>query len=197
MRLQTLDNDKVIAYARTDSDFLRLQTAIPVVKEYELPGPGLEDCRRRHHELASQARLQSDIDEHARLQLESWVRNRQPHTNGARCHIYLRQYLFNLSGECAPWIGIGVNLRRIAGLYPANVVLENLRIHPHARQIGDGIELGRWLYIHIRQGISLSDISLNRRVDGEVADGFAGFLQLSNLTWRHLPLLQPLFCCSR
>src|SRR6266700_3984572 len=144
MRLQPLQNDEVIANASTDSNLLRLQTAIPVVKEYELPGPGLEDRRRRHDELASQAGFESDIDEHARLQLESQVRNRQPHTNGARCHIYLRQYLFNLSGECAPWIGISGNLCHIAGLYSAHVVLENLRIDPHTRQIGDGIELGRW-----------------------------------------------------
>src|SRR6266700_2056492 len=144
MCLQTPDNDEIIAHTRTDSNFLRLQTAIPVVKEYELPGPGFEDRRRRHDELASQAGFESDIDEHTRLQLESRVHNRQPHTNGARCHIYLRQYLFNLSGEPAPWIGISGNLRRIARLNPANVVLENLRIDPHTRQIGDGIELGRW-----------------------------------------------------
>src|SRR5229473_2258390 len=68
MRLQPLQNDEIIANASTDSNFLRLQTAIPVVKEDELPGPGLEDRRRRHDELASQAGFESDVDEHPRLQ---------------------------------------------------------------------------------------------------------------------------------
>ena len=52
MRLEPLGNDEVVAHARTDSDFLRLQTTVPVVEEYELPGPGLED-RRRRRELAT------------------------------------------------------------------------------------------------------------------------------------------------
>jgi hypothetical protein len=42
---------------------------------------------------------------------DSRIRNRQPYTHGARCHVYLRQEFFDLARECTAWIGIDGNLR--------------------------------------------------------------------------------------
>ena len=130
--LQPLEHDEIIADARTNSDLFRLQAAVAVIEEYQLPSAGLKDSRCGNDELSSQAGFQIDVHEHARLQFEPRIRHRQPHTDGARCHIHLRQNLFDLTGECAARIRIDGNLRRVAGLYAANVVLEDLGINPYA-----------------------------------------------------------------
>src|ERR1700751_573210 len=133
MCLQSFEHDEVIAEARTSSDLFRLQAAIAFIEEYKLPSARLKDSRCWDDELPSHVRFQIDVHEHARLQFEPRIRNRQPHTDSARCHIHLRQYLFDLTGEDPARIGIDGNLCHIAGLYAANIILEYLGVDPHAR----------------------------------------------------------------
>src|SRR5258708_26995852 len=115
MCFQPLEYDKVITDARTGRDLLWLKTAVAVIEKNQLSGTGLEDSRRRNNELTSQAGLHIDVHEHARLQLESRIRHRQPDTNSARCHIHLRQNLFDLAREYAARIRIDRNLRCVTG----------------------------------------------------------------------------------
>src|SRR5260370_37638394 len=99
MRFQPLEHNEVITNAGTGRDLFWLKTAVAMIEENHLSGAGLEDSRGRNKELTFQAGLHIDIHEHARLQFESRIRYRQPHTKSARCHIYLWQDLFDLAGE--------------------------------------------------------------------------------------------------
>src|SRR3979490_1172288 len=110
MWFQSLEHDEVISNAGTGRDLLWLKASIAMIEKNQLPGAGLEDSRGRNNELTSQVGLYIDIHEHAWLQLESRIRHRQPHTNGACCHIHLGQDLFNLAGECAARIRINGDL---------------------------------------------------------------------------------------
>src|SRR2546430_10195 len=194
MCFQPCEYNEVISDAWTGRDLFWLKTSIAMVEKYQLAGTGLEDSRGGNNELTSQAGLHIDVHLHARFQLESRICHSQAHTNGARCHIYLWQDLFDLSGKYAPRIRIDRNLCCVAGPQSSNIILEYLGIDPHVREIGNGVELGRGLGIHIGQSISLGDVSRNRRVDRKVSNRFSRLLQFCNLTLRDIPLLQSLFC---
>src|SRR3981081_1999368 len=101
MWFQSLEHDEVIPNAGTGRDLLWLKDSIALIEKNQLPGAGLEDSRGRNNELTSQVGLHIDVHEHAGLQLESRIRHRQPDPNSTRCHIHLRQDLFDLTGECA------------------------------------------------------------------------------------------------
>src|ERR1700674_3651079 len=101
MRFQPLEHNEVISNAGTNCDLFWLKTAVAMIDKNQLSGAGLEDSRDRNNELTSQAGLHIDVHEHARLQLESRIRHRQPDTNSTRCHIHLWQNLFDLARECA------------------------------------------------------------------------------------------------
>src|SRR5437879_8097245 len=122
MCFQPCEYNEVISDAWTGRDLFWLKTSIAMVEKNQLAGAGLEDSRGRNNELTSQAGLHIDVHEHARLQLESRIRHRQAHTNGARCHIYLWQDLFDLTGKYAPRIRIARNLRFFAGLNWPNIL---------------------------------------------------------------------------
>src|SRR5277367_1199501 len=149
MRLQSLENDEILSNTRADRDFLRFETPIAVVQKDNLPCTGLEDSRSGHNELAAQAALHVNIDEHARLQLEAGIGNRQAYAHGARRHVYLRQNLFDLPGERTTRIRVHCDSNRIARLQPSDVVLEDLRIHPHTRKVGYGVQACRWLEVEV------------------------------------------------
>jgi hypothetical protein len=83
VRFKTLQHNEVITDARADSDLLRFQPAVSMVQEDKLPRAGLENCRCRHDQLAAEAGFEIDVDEHPWFQLETGIRNRQPHAHCA------------------------------------------------------------------------------------------------------------------
>src|SRR4030081_600523 len=101
MWFQSLEHDEVISNAGTGRDLLWLKASIAMIEKNQLPGAGLEDSRGRNNELTSQVGLYIDVHEHTGLQFESCIRHRQPHTNSTRCHVHLRQNLFDLTREYA------------------------------------------------------------------------------------------------
>src|SRR5215470_8822057 len=96
--------------------------------------------------------------------------------NGARRHVHLRQYLFDGTRKGATRIGINGDSSSVARLQSPNVVLEYLRIDPHPRKIGDGVEPRRWLDVEIRQRVAFGDVPRNWRVESEIGNWLAFLL---------------------
>ncbi len=69
--------------------------------------------------------------------------------------------------------------------------MEDLRIDPDRRKIGDGVKPRLRLHIQIGQGVALGDVAGNRRVERKLGDHPARLPQPLNLGRRNLPLREP------
>ena len=107
--------------------------------------------------------------------------------------IHLRQNLIDAAVEVASGIGIDRDLRRVARLQTAHVVLKHIGVHPYRGEIGDGVELRLRLHVGVRQGVALDDVAGDRRFDGDVVLHLAGLLRSAISACWNAELPQTLF----
>src|ERR1051326_299730 len=85
---QPFQDDKVVSDASAKLDLSWFEVSVAAIHENNLAFTGLQDARCRNHELCSRARLERNVDEHARRQFQSGIREDQADAHGASHRVH-------------------------------------------------------------------------------------------------------------
>src|SRR5262249_52108385 len=190
--LQSLGDDCFVARVVRRLHLARRKVAFASADEDQLTHTCVQHGRRRHYESASQRDLEVDVNEHSRHELQAWIGQHDAHAGSTCIHVYLGQHFTHSSRECPSRISIHRYQRGSSRFELAQVILKNVRVHPHIRQVSHRIQAGFGLDIHVGQRIAFSDESRYWRVECKIGDDLSARLQLLNLGRWNFPLLQTL-----
>ncbi len=142
----------------------------PVAQRYEdeLAGARAQDRLGRQHERALLAsELDVDRGEHAGLEAQVGVRELEAHGQRARFLVEGRIDVGDAAlDEIAPLIR-ELHLRGLSHLDPRRVVLVDLGLHPHLREIADGVEVLAGRDAGAFDDVLVEHEARTRRADGE------------------------------
>jgi len=126
-RTHSLREDLLLAHARTEFNFPRLNISIAAIREHQVPCSRMEDSRARNYQLPAEREFEPNVDIHARPQLQARVRDHQPDRQSTGSSVYLRKQIIDTPGKHFSRIRIDGDLCMVSRLNFARVALESFR----------------------------------------------------------------------
>src|SRR5258707_10195499 len=125
-------------------------------------------CGGWNDQLAAHWPLYANVHIHPWAELQARIRKHKPYWQRARIHVQLWKDVVHSSGKDPAGIGVKRDRCWISRLDLCCVALKYLRQHPNIRKVGDGVQHGFGLDIHISERVFLCDVTGDGRMDGEV-----------------------------